>query len=80
MIQTIDPVRRWLLHESRSDYAQRMVTAFLLITGPGAWAADVLLARHRWHRPARPAVVGGLILPSPEASLCRPRPVRLIGG
>jgi uncharacterized membrane protein YphA (DoxX/SURF4 family) len=34
-----------VLHEIRSDYAQIMVTAFLLIKGPGKWSLDALLQR-----------------------------------
>jgi putative oxidoreductase len=34
-----------VLHEIRSEYAQIMVTIFLLIAGPGPWSLDALLAR-----------------------------------
>jgi uncharacterized membrane protein YphA (DoxX/SURF4 family) len=34
-----------VLHEIRSDEAQFLCTAFLLIVGPGPWALDALLAR-----------------------------------
>jgi putative oxidoreductase len=34
-----------VLHEIRSDYAQIMTTAFLLINGPGKWSLDALLQR-----------------------------------
>jgi putative oxidoreductase len=34
-----------VLHEIRSEYAQIMVTTFLLIAGPGRWSLDALLAR-----------------------------------
>ena len=34
-----------VLHEIRSDYAQIMTTAFLLINGPGKWSLDALLLR-----------------------------------
>jgi len=34
-----------VLHEIRSDYAQILTTAFLLINGPGKWSLDALLAR-----------------------------------
>jgi len=33
-----------VLHEIRSEYAQIMVTTFLLIAGPGCWSLDALLA------------------------------------
>jgi uncharacterized membrane protein YphA (DoxX/SURF4 family) len=36
-----------VLHEIRSDYAQIMTTAFLLINGPGRWSVDALLFRNR---------------------------------
>ena len=36
-----------VLHEIRSEYAQLMTTAFLLIAGPGRWSLDALLARKR---------------------------------
>jgi putative oxidoreductase len=34
-----------VLHETRSDYAQIMTTAFLLINGPGKWSLDAVLLR-----------------------------------
>jgi len=34
-----------VLHEIRSEYAQLMVTLFLLLAGPGSWSLDALLAR-----------------------------------
>lgn len=36
-----------VLHEVRSEYAQFLVTLFLLIAGPGRWSVDALLARKR---------------------------------
>jgi putative oxidoreductase len=36
-----------VLHEIRSDYAQIMTVAFLLINGPGPWSLDALLRRGR---------------------------------
>jgi putative oxidoreductase len=36
-----------VLHEIRSDYAQILTSAFLLINGPGRWSLDALLARRR---------------------------------
>jgi uncharacterized membrane protein YphA (DoxX/SURF4 family) len=39
-----------VLHEVRSEYAQAMVVAFLLLNGPGRWSLDALLqARERSH-------------------------------
>jgi putative oxidoreductase len=32
-----------VLHEIRSEYAQLLTTAFLLINGPGKWSLDALL-------------------------------------
>jgi uncharacterized membrane protein YphA (DoxX/SURF4 family) len=34
-----------VLHEIRSDYAQILTTAFLLVNGPGKWSLDALLLR-----------------------------------
>ncbi len=34
-----------VLHEVRSEYAQAMVVAFLLLNGPGRWSLDALFAR-----------------------------------
>jgi uncharacterized membrane protein YphA (DoxX/SURF4 family) len=34
-----------VLHEIRSDYAQILITAFLLVNGPGKWSLDALLQR-----------------------------------
>jgi hypothetical protein len=36
-----------VLHEVRSEYAQLMTTAFLLVNGPGKWSLDALLQRTR---------------------------------
>jgi uncharacterized membrane protein YphA (DoxX/SURF4 family) len=36
-----------VLHEIRSDYAQILTSAFLLINGPGRWSLDALLSRRR---------------------------------
>ncbi len=36
-----------VFHEIRSDYAQLLTTAFLLINGPGRWSLDALLRRHK---------------------------------
>jgi uncharacterized membrane protein YphA (DoxX/SURF4 family) len=35
-----------VMHESRSDYAQLLVSMFLFVAGPGRWSVDALL-RHR---------------------------------
>jgi uncharacterized membrane protein YphA (DoxX/SURF4 family) len=34
-----------VLHEIRSDYAQILTTAFLLVNGPGKWSLDAVLLR-----------------------------------
>jgi len=36
-----------VLHEVRSEYAQLLTTAFLLINGPGKWSLDALLLGKR---------------------------------
>jgi putative oxidoreductase len=36
-----------VLHEIRSEYAQLMTCAYLLLDGPGRWSIDALLARRR---------------------------------
>ena len=36
-----------VLHEIRSDYAQILTSAFLLVNGPGRWSLDALLQRSR---------------------------------
>jgi len=36
-----------VLHEVRSEYAQLMTTAFLLLNGPGRWSLDALLQRQK---------------------------------
>jgi uncharacterized membrane protein YphA (DoxX/SURF4 family) len=44
-----------VLHEVRSEYAQALVVAFLLLNGPGRWSLDALLRKSE--APARvPAV------------------------
>src|SRR5881397_1306959 len=39
-----------VLHEVRSEYAQLLTSAFLLINGPGKWSLDALLQRRRGTR------------------------------
>jgi putative oxidoreductase len=36
-----------VLHEIRSEYAQLLTTAFLLVNGPGRWSLDALLQKKR---------------------------------
>jgi len=36
-----------VLHEIRSEYAQLLTCAFLMIAGPGRWALDAVLAQRR---------------------------------
>jgi putative oxidoreductase len=36
-----------VLHEVRSEYAQALVVAFLLINGPGRWSLDALLRKEK---------------------------------
>ena len=40
-----------VLHESRSDYAQLLTMAFLLLNGPGVWSLDALARRRRAGEP-----------------------------
>jgi len=40
-----------VLHEIRSDYAQVLTTAFLLLNGPGKWSLDALLGRRHAANP-----------------------------
>ena len=42
-----------VLHEVRSEYAQLLTTAFLLVNGPGKWSLDALLQRNRSVRQVR---------------------------
>ena len=44
-----------VMHEIRSDYAQIVTSAFLLIVGPGAWSFDALRRRRHEHDAARAA-------------------------
>jgi uncharacterized membrane protein YphA (DoxX/SURF4 family) len=39
-----------VLHEIRSEYAQLMCVLTLMITGPGPWSVDAILARSRTGR------------------------------
>lgn len=43
-----------VMHETRSDYAQLLTVAFLMLAGPGRWSVDSLLSRrNNEHQPAR---------------------------
>jgi len=42
-----------VLHEVRSEFAQLLDCAFLLLVGPGPWSLDALLARGREAAPSR---------------------------
>jgi len=42
-----------VLHEVRSEYAQLLTTAFLLVNGPGKWSLDALLQRNKSGRLVR---------------------------
>ena len=51
---TLPQVGIWaVLHEVRSEYAQLLTVAFLLINGPGAWSLDAVLRKERKFSPAR---------------------------
>ena len=47
-----------VLHEVRSEYAQLLNCAFLLLVGPGSWSIDAVLARRRAAM-SRGALIGG---------------------
>jgi putative oxidoreductase len=49
-----------VLHESRSDWAQLLMSMYLIIVGPGRWSLDALL-----HRRRELAVAAGAIEPRP---------------
>jgi len=50
-----------VLHEVRSEYAQLLTVAFLMINGPGMWSLDALLLRGKntSASPSRPLRVAG---------------------
>jgi uncharacterized membrane protein YphA (DoxX/SURF4 family) len=43
-----------VMHETRSDYAQLLTVAFLMLAGPGRWSLDALLARKALTRQREP--------------------------
>ena len=51
-----------VLHEVRSEYAQLLTTAFLLINGPGKWSLDAVLRKERQQ------AVSGLVPATPLSS------------
>jgi putative oxidoreductase len=52
-----------VLHEVRSEYAQMLTAAFLLVNGPGKWSLDAVLQRKRTASPiAKPGRVLDLSL------------------
>src|SRR5499425_951377 len=40
-----------VLHEVRSEYAQMLTVAFLMINGPGKWSLDAILGKARMRLP-----------------------------
>jgi putative oxidoreductase len=52
-----------VLHESRSDYAQLLCCAFLLLSGPGPWSVDALLQRWRGSRREQAPRLAGRVTP-----------------
>jgi putative oxidoreductase len=46
-----------VMHETRSDFAQLLTCAFLLVVGPGPWSLDAVLQR-RWGSRARSTAKG----------------------
>jgi uncharacterized membrane protein YphA (DoxX/SURF4 family) len=45
-----------VMHETRSDYAQLLTVAFLMLAGPGKWSIDALL---RQRKPKRQRISSG---------------------
>jgi uncharacterized membrane protein YphA (DoxX/SURF4 family) len=43
-----------VMHEIRSDYAQLLTVAFLMVAGPGQWSLDALLSQRKQKRPREP--------------------------
>jgi uncharacterized membrane protein YphA (DoxX/SURF4 family) len=43
-----------VMHETRSDYAQLLTVAFLMLAGPGRWSLDALLGRRTLERQREP--------------------------
>ena len=51
---TLPQIGIWaVLHEIRSEYAQLLTVAFLLINGPGKWSLDALFQKERNPSPAK---------------------------
>jgi putative oxidoreductase len=60
-----------VMHESRSDVAQLLTSAFLLVVGPGSWSLDAILQKwlnQRGLRRTPPGEPGGVGLPTPARS------------
>jgi putative oxidoreductase len=57
-----------VLHEVRSEYAQLLTSAFLLINGPGRWSLDAWLAKEKTETPLQLAA-GSSRKESAKASL-----------
>ena len=60
-----------VMHESRSDFAQLLNCAFLLVAGPGPWSLDALLQKKGW-RSARPVAKGAEPRQDPSLGLHMP--------
>jgi uncharacterized membrane protein YphA (DoxX/SURF4 family) len=65
-----------VLHEVRSEYAQLLTTAFLLVVGPGLWSLDAWWARgrtkERKHKGLSLEIGSAPPAAVPSGSLCEP--------
>jgi putative oxidoreductase len=68
-----------VMHETRSDYAQMLTCAFLLIVGPGAWSLDALLDARLSRRRLGLYPSGGPPLVPPGDELGHDRHGELVG-
>ena len=55
-----------VLHEIRSDEAQFLCTAFLLLVGPGPWALDAIVAHRMASLGFRAATSPGVLVDQPQ--------------
>jgi uncharacterized membrane protein YphA (DoxX/SURF4 family) len=53
-----------VLHESRSEYAQLLTAAFLMLAGPGKWSLDAWLGRRASGREQAAAAPDAVVVPA----------------